>query len=175
MKKLFRVILSVILLCVALFGVVFFVWPRYQELSMMRAQVAERKDRLESGQRILTQLRMLEAEVSARQGDFDKTDRAIPQDQGLPALYEHIQQLGTSSGLILNSIGGQAAGELSDGVAVLAFNVEFTGSYGALKSFLDAARRSARILNVSTLDISSDSQSSGTLKIAVELSAYAAP
>ncbi|MBI2098588.1 MAG: type 4a pilus biogenesis protein PilO [Candidatus Wildermuthbacteria bacterium] len=175
MKKLFRVILSVILLGVSLLGVVFFVWPRYQELASTRAQIDEGKTRLESGQRALAQLREVQKEVFSRQGDFEKIGKAIPQDQGLPVLYEHIQQLGTNSGLILDSIEGRAQGELIEGVVLLTFNVEFTGSYEALKGFLDAARRSARILNVNALDISSNPQSPGELQIDVELSAYAAP
>ena len=175
MKRLFRFILSVILLTVSVLGLVFFVWPRYQEFSAARAEAEARRDRLESGQKALAQLRSIQEEVFARQADFDKLSKAIPQDQGLPVLYEHIQQLGTSSGFILESIEGRIGGELVSGVVVLAFKAEFTGSYAGLKSFLDSIKRSARILYVNTLDISSDSQNPGVLKIAVELAAYAAP
>jgi len=44
-----------------------------------------------------------------------------------------------------------------------------------LKNFLDAAKRSARVLNVNRVAISSVSPDSGELGITVELSAYAAP
>ncbi|KKW29543.1 MAG: hypothetical protein UY74_C0071G0006 [Candidatus Kaiserbacteria bacterium GW2011_GWC2_52_8b] len=95
MKRLLRVILSMTLLAVSAIGLVFIVWPRYQELSLLRAQIEASRERLESGQRTLVQLREAEGMVFAHAQDFEKADRAVPKDAGLPVLYEHIQQLGT--------------------------------------------------------------------------------
>ena len=99
----------------------------------------------------------------------------MPQDAGLPVLYDHLQQLGANSGLIVTSLSGTSAGEAAAGVVALNFQVGFSGSYGGLKNFLDAAKRSARVLNVNRVAISSVSPDSGELGITVELSAYAAP
>lgn len=176
MKRLLRVIISVTLLCISLAAIVFFVWPAYQEFSLLRARVQEDKDRLERGQAALAQLREVQEQVLLRQEEFAKIDQAIPQDAGLPALYEHIQQLGSTSGLILNSIDGQAVPGPRLEIVSLVLNVEFAGSYEGLKNFLDAARRSDRILNVSTLNISAaGGENPDNLNISITLSAYAAP
>lgn len=176
MKRLARVIISVTILCISLAGAAFFAWPNYQEFSLLRARVQEDKDRLERGQEALAQLRKVQEEVLSRQEDFAKIDQAIPQDAGLPALYEHIQQLGSASGLILTSIEGQVAAPESDSAIVsLALKAQFAGSYEGLKNFLDEARRSARIFNVSALDISAGGENPGDLQIVIELFAYAAP
>ena len=173
MNRIFRIIASVALLAIAIAVAVLFVWPKYQEFAQMRTDIAERKDRLSSGQAALAKLRIIEGEVSARQGDFDKAEKAIPKDQGLPALYEYIQQLAIDSGLLVASIEGQETAGSMGGATVVRFGVKLTGSYGQLKGFLAAARKSARILNVESLTITADSQGSGNLTIQVELSAYA--
>ena len=186
MKRIFRIIVSISFSGISFIGLVFLVWPEYQEYSSLKAQVASREARLESGDRTLTQLKKLQEEVVLHQEDFAKIDVAIPKDAGLPVLYEHIQQLGASSGLILFSIGGQPAIESVGEVGVLVFTAQLGGSYEGLKNFLDALKKSARIFNVSTLNVSTvavsaesedsaDGENPGELTIDIELLAYELP
>lgn len=175
MKRIFRVILSVSLLGVSLIGSVFFVLPSYQEFAALRAQAEERRSRIERGKQALAQMRKVEQEVIAQQENFDKIDEAIPKDTGLPALYEHIQQLGAVSGLVVRSIEGASVEGPSEETVALAFTVNLSGSYEGLKNFLDEARRSARIFNVNTISVSASGQSAGELQIVIELFAYASP
>ena len=174
MKRIFRVIISLTLFGISLVGAVFLVWPKYEEYASLKAQVRAREARLESGERALAQLAKTQKEVALHQEDFAKIDEAIPKDAGLPVLYEHIQQLGAISGLVLLSIeGDRAQGPVPvDEIAVFVFQAQFKGSYEGLKNFLDATKRSARIFNVSTLDVSADSQNSGDLQIDIELFVY---
>ncbi|GEM_PF-2749627 len=175
MKRIFRVIISVVLLGASLIGVVLLVWPKYQDYSLLKAQIEEKKDRLERGEQVLSQLKKTQETVSARQSDFDRLEGAIPQDAGLPAVYEHIHQLGIGSGLVMTSIEGTTSEDLERKVATLVFEVKFVGSYEGLKSFLEEARRSSRILNVNTLSVSGQSDISGALELKLELFAYANP
>ena len=172
MKRISRIIISISALGISLIGAVFLVWPEYQEYSLLKAQVETREARLEGGERILAELKKAREEVALHQEDFAKIDAAIPQDAGLPVLYEHIQQLGASSGLVLLSIEGERAEGASNEIAVLAFTAQFAGSYEGLKNFLDEANKSARIFNVRTLDVSDGGENSGELQIDIELFAY---
>jgi len=172
MKKIFRVIISISVLGISLVGAVFLVWPEYQVYSSLKAEVQAREARLESGERTLDQLKKTQEEVVLHREDFAKIDEAIPKDAGLPVLYEHIQQLGASSGLVLLSIEGNLLEEPVNEIAVLAFKAQFAGSYEGLKNFLGEARKSARIFNVRTLDVSAGDQNSGELQIDIELFAY---
>jgi len=175
MKKIFRIIISISLFCIALIGVLFLVWPSYEEFSTLRSQVQETKNRLEHGERILAQLKKVEEEVSAHQEDFAKIQEAIPEDAGLPVLYDHIKELGTGSGLILQSIEGQIKEDAESALKKIAFKVEFLGSYEGLKNFLDETRRSARIFNISAITVSAGSEDPGVLQITMELLAYENP
>ena len=181
MKRIFRIIISVGTLVIALIGAVFLAWPEYREYASLKAQVQAREARLEIGERTLTQLKKIKEEVELHEEDFAKIDVAIPKDAGLPVLYDHIQELGATSGLVLLSIEGKPAEESLGEIGVLAFTVQFAGSYEGLKNFLDASKKSARIFNVSTLDISAgsqdsaESQNAGELRIGIKLFAYEAP
>ncbi|HEY4509540.1 MAG TPA: type 4a pilus biogenesis protein PilO [Candidatus Paceibacterota bacterium] len=175
MTRIFRIIISIGILGVSLMGAVFLVWPEYQEYASLKAQIQTREARLESAEKVLAQLKKVQEEAALHEEDFAKIDVAIPKDAGLPVLYEHIQQLGASSGLVLLSLGGEPPKGLPGEVGVIVFTAEFSGSYDGLKNFLDAAKKSARIFNVSTLDVSADGQSSGELHIEIELFAYEAP
>lgn len=173
MNRLVYVILSVVLLIIAIGLGIFLVWPRYQEFSLLRSEIQEREGRLASGQQALTQLRQTQEAVLEHAEDFEKLAQAIPEDPALPALYEHIQQLGIGSGLTLTSISGNTTKETLDGVAVLAFRTDWRGSYTALKNFLDAARRSARILNVGQVTIAANPENPDDMGITFEIFAYA--
>jgi len=184
MRRILRVIISIALLCVAFGGLVFFVWPAYQKFSALRHEIELRQDRLDRGQKALAQLRSVQEEIVMHEQDFAKIDQAIPQDPGLPGVYEHILQLAVTSGLVMQSISGaQQVGtsedpdslDQSQQAVVLSFQVTFSGSYEGLKTFLEAAKRSARILNVNTISIGSNSLDPGAMSIDMQLDAYATP
>lgn len=175
MKRIFRVLISIVLLAASLLAAVFLVWPKYQEYSSLKAQIAEEKDRLEHSEQALAQLKKTQEAVSARQSDFDKLKEAIPQDAGLPVVYDHIQQLGEASGLAMTSIEGAPFEDPTRKVETLVFMVEFVGSYEGLKGFLEEVKRSSRIFNVNTLSIAREGDISGALEIKLELFAYANP
>lgn len=174
MKRVIRIVVSVILLFAALLGAVFLVWPTYQEFMVLGHEVQERRDRLERGQKALAHLRKTQEEIIARQESFAKIDSAIPEDPQLPALYEHIQRLAASSHLVLTSIESKEGEAPANDVAVYVLKAEFQGSYEGLKTFLGGLKRSERILGVEKLTLSSDGEASEGLDIDMELSAYAA-
>jgi len=175
MKRVFRVIISISLLCASLVGLVFFVLPSYEEFAVLSAQVEEMRGRMKHGTQALTQLRRIEEDISAHQENFGKLERAIPTDEGLPILYEHIQQMGATSGLVVLSLEGAPVAGPTEEIVALAFTVHFVGSYEGLKNFLDEAKRSARIFNVNTIEVSVSSQILGELEITIEIFAYATP
>ena len=175
MKRIFRVIISISLLGVSLVGLIFFVLPSYKEFVLLNAQVKEVRSRIEHEHQALAQLRNIEEDISAHQENFLKLERAIPIDAGLPVLYDHIQQMGAASGLVVVSLEGVLVEGSTEEIVVLAFTVNFTGSYEGLKNFLDETKRSARIYNVDTIGVSADSEIPGELLIAIEIFAYARP
>ncbi len=103
----------------------------------------------------------------------------MPQDGALPALYDHIQRLGASSGLLLGSIRGEEQKKTEQkkteqALSTLVIRASFTGSYEGFKQFLNATQRSARFLNVRSLSITSSDESE-LLTMTFELVAYAKP
>lgn len=175
MEKIVRVLISLIVLGIALAGAVFLVWPRYQEFSSLRMQVQAARDRLKQGEQTLQALRAVEAKVQEHEEDFAKLAQAVPQDGALPALYDHIQKLGVSSGLLLRSLEGQEQGEQEGRLVALKVRATFSGSYEAFKRFLDATQRSARLLNIDTFTIDGSGSDPEVLSFTFEIIAYAKP
>ena len=129
---------------------------------------------MEQGQHALAELKKVETQVQKHQEDFAKIKQAVPDDVALPALYDHIQQLAASSGLLLKSIQGEERKDPEEELSRLILQTNLTGSYEAFKQFLNAAARSPRLLNVRSLNIAS-SGDSGMLEITLEIVAYAKP
>ena len=174
MKKIARILISFALLATSLAGILFWVWPNYQEFSSIKTQIETFKNRLEQGQHALVELKKVETQIQKHQEDFAKIQQAVPHDVALPALYDHIQQLAASSGLLLGSIQGQELKDSEEELSRLVLQTNLAGSYEAFKQFLNAAARSPRLLNVRSLNIAS-SGDSGTLQITLEIVAYAKP
>jgi len=175
MSKTLRVIISTSILGVSLMGAVLLVWPKYQEYSSLKTEVKAIEARVESSERTLAQLKETQKKAVLHQEDFAKIGRAIPKDAGLPVLYEYVQQLGASSGLVLGSLEGKPPKGSPSEIGVIVFTAQFTGSYDALKNFLDAVKKSERIFNVRTLDVSVGGQNSDELQIDIQLFAYESP
>lgn len=172
MKRIARILISLVLLGIAA-GIAFFAWRSYQEFSSIRAQLEARRNRLEQGQQALAQLKKTELKVQEHQEDFAKITQAIPSDIALPALYDHIQSLRASTGLLLESIEGAEQQESSDALSRIVVSINVTGSYEAMKQFLRALEISPRFFNVRTLSV--HSASDGVLAVTMELIAYAKP
>lgn len=174
MKKIARIVISLALLGISLAGVLLWVWPSYQEFSLVKMQLQTLKNRLEQGQQALAELKKVEVQVQEHQEDFAKIKEAVPNDVALPALYDHIQQLAASSGLVLESIEGEERKNPKEELSRLVLQTNLAGSYEAFKQFLNATARSPRLLNVRSLSITSLSDS-GVLEITLEIVAYARP
>lgn len=172
-----RIIVSIFLLVASLGLGLLLLWPTYQELSQLRAQVKEVRERLERGEAVVSQLKEVRGQVEMHQEDFAKMSIGVPQEVRLPAVYDLVQDLGSSSGVLVqaieaNTIRGDE--EREGGVAITELNLQVSGSYEGLKSFLGALRRSARILNVQSVrvDVSETEEGASILDIAIEMNVY---
>lgn len=179
--SLFRVVIPSILLIGSFAMGALVLWPNYQEFSDLRTQVQEREERLARGEAALNRLKGIQEEVEAHQKDFEKIDKAIPQETQLPAVYDAIQDLGSSSGVVVQAIEASVSTLASEEqrVAGVTLKVELLGTYEGLKNFLSNARSFARILNAQSLAIrdaaivdDSGEVTPGLLGIEVEFEAY---
>ncbi len=171
-----RIIISLVVLGIALAGIIFLVWPSYQEFASLRTQLRAARERLEQGEEALVKLKAVEVEAQEHEEDFAKIAQAVPKDVALPALYDHVQQLGAASGLQLQSVEGEEQQKKPEQeLATLVIRAKFAGSYEGFKQFLNAAQRSTRFLNVRSLNIASSASDSGVLTLTFELVAYARP
>src|SRR3989344_4960909 len=175
MRKVIEQFLPIFILVVAVLGGVFFLWPAYEDFSGINTQVNIQQERLERGQRVLTQLVALQRQIAERQEEFEKLEYSIPEDMQLPAVYDLIQQLAASSGLVVETITTQSTEVAGESLDIVHVEVQLVGSYAGLKNFLDAAKRSARIVNVGTLHIIAAAQpgAQSALAIEAEIAAYA--
>ena len=175
MRKVVEQFFPIFILVVAVLGGIFFLWPAYEDFSGVNAQVNIQQERLERGQRILTQLVGLQRQIAEGQEEFEKLEQATPSDMQLPAVYDLVQQLAASSGLVLETITTEKTEVVGESLEIVYLKAQLAGSYTGLKNFLDATKRSARILNVGTLHITAAAEpgAQSELDIEAEITAYA--
>ena len=167
-------IISILLIFVSL-GVGFFLdWPAYQEFIELKGYVARGEVSLEEKEETLRNLEELARELDFRRGKLDKIEATFPKDAELPSLYHLIQELGSSSGVLVTSISTSSADTLlreASSVKTIKITVSFSGSYAGFKTFISQINTSARLLNLRNISISSSGEE-GLLRGNVELEAY---
>jgi len=177
--RFFTIIVPVLLLLVSVMSILFLLVPSFQELAELRGQVKERQGRVVEGEKFLTQVQELKKQIEEREDEFQKIAVGIPLEEELPALYDLVGDLGATSGLVVESIGASERDEgegKEQGVRTTDIRLELLGSYEGLKNFLTASRRSARILNVQSVNIKgvggSEAGVRTVLDIQIDLEAY---
>lgn len=150
-------------------------WPAvvgsWLRVSALRDGVAQREDLLTQRQDILANL----AEVSAQyQQQISETSgrnllAIVPVTKDVAELVSALEGMAARSGVVLNEIQVGEGVVSRDAVAeTLTINIEMTGSYGALRTFLDAMEREIRLLNVTDISISGDSVAGLSFSVAAE-------
>lgn len=153
-----------------------FLWPAYQELAQLQAEVHELEERVSKGGEISARLREVRRQAQGFQEEFDKVDRALPQELSLPGVYHTLEQLGASSGLFLTGVDASTSpfDEQNEHIAKTAVSLDFVGSYENARNFMRNTRVSPRLVNVRSVEISSPDSETGNLTIRVQVEVYTA-
>lgn len=174
-----RPLIAIIIFALALSAGIFFVWPKYQSLTALRAEVEQKRIELNSKNDYYSKIKDTSAELEKYQAQLAKISSALPDIASLPSLFNFLQKSSADAGLLLEDIGlgstqlsGAKDGE--GGIREININLELSGSYPALKSFLSAIEKSARLFAVKNISFDSpeDPGDPFFFKISVAVNSY---
>jgi len=168
-------IISVILLVILFVGGYFFWWPKYQEFNRQNTVLEQETKALEQKNNYYSKLKEISNKLAAYKDEINKIDSALPAETSLPVLFDFIKKTSMENGLVLNSISPSGAGNSSSkydksnvntetsakstaGVEKISLSISLSGTYPALKNFLSAIYKNARLIEVNSISFSSPSE-----------------
>lgn len=154
----------IIFILISILVIVFLVFPRYQTVTGLQAQIATKREELANQEKYFKELEETLEKLKNYQGEISKIDSALPQENSFPSLSNFISKTAQSSGLVLGNIGSINANPSSKFPELKENSASFSvvGSYSSLRNFLSSLEKSARLIQIE--DISFDtSKESGEL------------
>ncbi|MDP2735195.1 MAG: type 4a pilus biogenesis protein PilO [bacterium] len=150
-----------------------FTWPSWQDYQLLATQLRERQQELENREAYYADLREIAERLSEFPEELAKVEAAIPDDPGLPSLYDFMQSEAALSGMNLRTISAliDSKGEGVQEMQVIPVTLELSGSYGAAKEFLSRLKVASRMTSLQSLNVSG-AQESGLFNVTLQLHAY---
>ncbi len=103
MPKLLTIV--VLLLIIGVFGYLI-LWPNFQELQAVQAEVSHKKAELKSLEEYFTSLEEIKQEIQGYPDTLAKINTVFPSDPGIPSLFLFLQKKASENGLVLKDIKG---------------------------------------------------------------------
>ncbi len=131
-------------------------WPKFQELEIVRGNIEEKKAELQAEEEYALKLDELKVKLEEHQGEISKINTTLPVNSSLPSLFNFLQKTSSESGLILTEISPFTISSSKDftDLKEAVFSIEVSGSYSSLKNFISILEKSARLIEVENLSLS---------------------
>ena len=164
-----RSLIILFLLLFAIFGGVFFVVPKNKNLILLKEKIQQKIIELETKEEYFSSLYQLYQKTKDYQDSLFKVELAVPDDPELPALFDFFQKSVSQAGLVLNKIElisadfpRQSKQVSIEEILVISsktpvreiyLNLNVNGSYSAFKNFLSILERSARLIEIESINV----------------------
>ena len=152
------------------------VWPKYQELQVLRADVKEKELVLESQQKYFAQIKEITIKLQEYAEPLAKISSALPKEPNLASLINFLQINASQTGLILKKIvlGGttEPKEEVLKETQVI---IQVSGSYKSLKDMLAVIENSSRMIEVQNVSVEApqkDQKGSPTFTLDIKTYSY---
>jgi len=155
-------------LLVVLIGL-FLIWPKYQKLSTLKLEIGSKETELRYIEEYFARLNKLSQELKNYENQLSKIDFALPSDSSSTAisLINFIQRASSQNGLIVKKLKsfsiilpkssaptpGSPQAQPPSKIKEISLDFEISGSYFALKNFLNALEKSAKIIEVENISL----------------------
>ena len=157
----------------------FFFWPavvgQWQVVSALRAAVAERTDLLAKRQQILGTVSTAYEEYQSKVGaaDGQKFGELVPVQRDTASLLSALQDIAFRAGAQLSEVNiADTKSTTGQQYKSLTLSMKLAGSYGALRQFLAGVESYVRVLDVDTIQATTDTRNPGQILFAVQSRAY---
>lgn len=155
-----RTLITIICFALALGLGLGLLWPKYQFLQSLQAQIKEEEEELQTKTEYFSQIKKILEELKKYEEELSKISNALPTDPSLPSLFNFLQKAASQTGLVLESIALKSisapeAQKEPTKIKEIDVDLSLAGPYPALKDFLSAIEKSARIIEVRKISFSS--------------------
>lgn len=165
------IIIAICLILTLAFGFGF-LWPKYQALRGWQTAIAEKEAELQSRTAYFSQIQEVSTKLAEYEESLSKISNALPSDPSLPSLFNFLQTTAAQTGLVLEDI--NLSGMKKGSTKEIQVYLLLDGSYSALKDFLLALEKSARLIEVKDVSFSfpSKPQEPFSFKVNIKTHSY---
>jgi len=137
-----------------------------ERLNQLQSQLSELQNDISEARAVASNLKSFEKRRAELQGQLNAALSQLPNSKELPGLLTDMSGLGKKSGLEVRAF--DPMGEVKRGFfAEVPIKVEFFGAYHDVGVFFDRLSRLSRIVNITQLDMSVESERSGRPRLKV--------
>lgn len=153
------------------FALLAFGWPTYSQISDLKSAVREREVVFQERKSTIEKIGKFISEYKKKASEVTKLSSVIPAKKSEAELISTLEDISTKTGLQLSTmrITVEQGQNNESQYKNMAIEVTFNGSYQSLVSFLEALEKNIRIIDVSTIQISSNQ---GVLSYKVKANTY---
>lgn len=144
-------VVTAICFSLALFLLLFMVWPKYQTLQDVNQKVKQAQAQLQKNKEYVSKLETLSGRLDQRQQAMDKVETALPSKAGLPNLLHFLHDVSSNQGLLLKDVGEISEASSQGKIKRINVNLSLIGSYPSFKNFVRAVEKSSRIVEVKNI------------------------
>lgn len=158
-----RIYFAIAIIVITIASVMLFVWPKYQELTILNADITTKEGELRSKNEYFDDIKKVSEELKAYEESLSKISSALPVEPLLPATFNFLQNTASQAGLVLTEVavgnitmldGKPVTGDEPEAMRIvkaISLSITMDGSYESLKSFLAEVEQSARIIKIQNI------------------------
>lgn len=133
-----------------------FVLPHYRDWQKIKSEVFRQRAEIKNREDYFQNLETLKERLKSYQEKLEIVDSSLPQDPGLPSLFEFLQAEASKNGLVLKraEAGQDILVKDSLGMEKKTAYLELAGDYPGFKKFIREMEISSRLIQTETLSFS---------------------
>ena len=166
------IIAGAVALAVVLLFFLLILKPKFSQISEVRAEIEGERQTTQTLEIRLRQLQAAQRNQVETTARLAALNRALPANPDLPSLIRQLQSIATRSGMDLLSIAPSppTALENSTGVEVVSVNLQLTGGFFRLESFMTRLEDLPRVVEVASISIApTTDQTTGLISLATTI------
>lgn len=177
------------------------IWPRYQELNVVRGKERDIRAKLQFREEYLEKISNISEQFKRYKEPLSRIDSALPDDPLLPVLFASVESQAAQAGLVLEEISAEVTVPVED---VLEFQeligdfpeevffeedvpeedapklqktkvlLRVSGSYDSFKNFLSVVENSARLIKIESVSFDSPEEEEElfTFNVGIKIYSY---
>jgi Tfp pilus assembly protein PilO len=155
MKK--EVFYSIFFLLISALLFFLFIFPKKTSLSILNSELSQKRQEFETSDKYFQEVLKTSEKLRNYQEEISKIDSALPEDPSIPSLFNFLQSSSSQSGLLLENIGSISVKEEGK-LKKWTTNLRLKGDYSSLKNFISTVERSARLIRIEKISLSSEGE-----------------